>query len=366
MLVTDPTHPILGYALEVGRRWMLILTVTLSGLSAGVVAISLSRPVYEADLTLYVVPKISPNQSPDMASRYAVDMIPTYLELLRSDLLAHKVKDTSKSVLTTTQIQDTITTRSTSGSSVMHIAVRDWRPQEALQIADAIGNDFPIIVDQLDSSEGTRSVTISVVSPAGLQPSPVAPDRVRDVIMGGAAGLIAGLLAVWLLQSRGPRVHGVSDLRRLIDAPVLGLVASGNEQVPVQATAIGLRLKNVRTLALLGPAPRTGSEVTAAVMATLQIGMSPLRLLDMTDVGELAAIQHLTSDGSAETSSSEVLVIDGIVNFSPIVPIVAAQCDAALIVGVANWTRQKQITDLQAQLRVAGAAVIGGILIEDN
>lgn len=367
MVLTDPSHPLLGYALEVGRRWMLMVTLVLAGLSVGVVAISSNHPTYEADLTLYVAPRISPNQSPEMASEYAIGLIPTYLELLHSEALAREVKDTSKSALTTGQIEDTITTASTSGSAVIQIAVRDWRPQQALGIAHAIGDDFPSIIDRLDNSGGSKSVTISVVSPAALQSVPVAPDRVRDLTIGGTAGLIAGLLTVWFLQSLGPMVNDASDLSRLIDAPVLRLVAGGDQQISVDATAIGLGLRNVRTLAVLGPASGTGSEVAAAVMETLQSGMLRLRPLDMADApSELAATRHLAPAGSAATTNSEVLVIDGIMNRSPIMPVLAARCDAALVVGVAARTRQKHIADLRAQLRSAGAAVIGGILIEVN
>jgi Mrp family chromosome partitioning ATPase/capsular polysaccharide biosynthesis protein len=101
-----------------------------------------------------------------------------------------------------------------------------------------------------------KVVTVAqVASPAGIPSSPSGPHLILNIIIGGALGLVLGLLAVWFLESLDRRLRRPDETAALIGLPVIGVVpkrglgrAPGKDKDAASISAFRMLRTNVRYL----------------------------------------------------------------------------------------------------------------------
>lgn len=234
------------------ERWKIVaLCLVLGVLGAGVATYFAPRE-YSSDITLYVSLQGSAEDSDEayQANELAKERVLSYQPLLTDERVTQAVIDRLGLPMTPAELAQHITVTVDSDSVVMTAAVRDSTPQGAADVANALAAEFVGLVGQLEEPIGPTTapaapapgqpappapepakIGAEIIRPATPQPTPVSPDTPFNLALGGALGLLLGVLGLVIREARDHSVRSVSELNRLAPAPVLAEIAH-DRQVP--------------------------------------------------------------------------------------------------------------------------------------
>jgi len=349
--------------------------IIMLGVGAAAVALSVTPPVYRADVDFYVTGTVAPRESPRTASDIVIARIPSYLELLHSDMLSDAVsadraiaqKEGRRAA--SREIAASIAATSPDQTAVIRVVVRNRSPNDTLLIAQAIAIDFPRVVDRLDNAGDRAIVRISVLSPARLQPYPDSPDRLQWLLIGGVVGLAAGLMTLWIRHALDSTLHTAVEVADLLGAPVLAVVERSNllgwgrghddtnDGLQLLGTAVdrALQSRSARQVLVVGAGAGTAA-VARELGTALTRQRRSVRLMTCEEfVGQL-------DQQPCRADTNELVVVDGGDDPGSASAVwTAAECGAVLVATAAGRTRAAQLRDSVSGLRLVHAKVIGGV-----
>jgi succinoglycan biosynthesis transport protein ExoP len=209
-------------------HWVLIAVFTaVCILAAG--AYTLTREsVYAADTQLFVSAKsetsgVSPSEvyQGGLASQSRAD---SYARIVSSPPVVDAVIEELDLSRSTASVQSAITATVPSGTVLIDVTVEDESPQQAKEIADALGEEFPRFVDTLERAPETDEspVEITVTSPAVLPRSPESLPTAVYLVAGGLLGLILGVAAAVVREVLDTRIRDDDAAEAVAGARVLG------------------------------------------------------------------------------------------------------------------------------------------------
>jgi capsular exopolysaccharide synthesis family protein len=248
---------------------LLIGTTLLGLLLAGVLNATTVR-TYESSTELFVAATNTTDApSAYQGSLFTQARIASYAEVLTSNQLAQRVVDDTGLPLTAGQVAGKITATPIPKTDILSVTVTDTSAERAQQIATSIGRQFPVRVAELETSDGAQgpAVEASTVEPPSYQPEPVSPATVRNLLLGAALGLLAGV-ALALLRERSDRsVQDEDDVRKATGAPLVSRIAENRRlaQIPVaraldQQSPVARAFRAIR-VDLMGPGRGTAPRV---------------------------------------------------------------------------------------------------------
>jgi capsular exopolysaccharide synthesis family protein len=207
-------------------RW-LIICVTIAVAVLGAVAVTLlTTPRYQASTRLFV--STTAGGSVDAVytgNRFSQERVASYTELLMGETLAQRTiaklgldmsaKELRKSVKATAKV-DTV---------LINVMVTDESPVRARDIADALSDEFVVMVRELETPEdGTMpDARVVVEQRASIPEAPVSPKTARNLLGGLALGVLLGIGLAFL---RDRLDNTVKERKTLEDITGVGLVGS--------------------------------------------------------------------------------------------------------------------------------------------
>jgi capsular exopolysaccharide synthesis family protein len=220
--------------LELTRaRWPSLLAGLLLGLLVGVGVTVLMPPKYSAAATIFVSAR-SPNG--DLADAVeggdlSAQRMATYIEVLRSDRLAAEVATRLGDGVSADEVSDKITASSTPDTLFLTATVVDQSPQRAADIANLVADGFIDNVAELEAPDLATApfVTARTFQRAVPPTSPTEPRPVLNIALGLVLGLIAGIGLALLRNAFDQSIRSRDQLRRALDAPVLGMIGADND-----------------------------------------------------------------------------------------------------------------------------------------
>ena len=257
------------------RRWWLITlcAVVVLGASAGFAW--LQTPKYAAHVKLFVSTRAGGDPTATFnGGQFAQARVKSYADILSSDLVVGAVKRQLQLPESVADLQKKITASAPLDTVVIDVTVTDTDPTRARDIAAAVGNQFTLPADQLETPQGQRlsAVKVTVVEPASLPGSPVSPDKTLFLALGLLVGLVVGVGAAVLWAALDSTVSDRDEAAELTAAPVLGALPSERKAngAPVVATGdyfapLAEAFRQLRTnLRFLGPERTRSLVVTSA------------------------------------------------------------------------------------------------------
>ncbi|MFQ1003406.1 polysaccharide biosynthesis tyrosine autokinase [Modestobacter sp. SSW1-42] len=163
----------------------------------------------------------------------------SYAEVLTSQELAQRVVAATGLPLTAREVAGKVAATPLPETVVLDVVVTDTSAERAQLIATALAQQFIQRVSELEAPANATSpvVSITVLQPADLDPTPVSPDTAGNLWRGAAVGLVLGI-AVVLVRSRLDRtVREVDDVEQATGAPVIGRVFADRELARKPLTA---------------------------------------------------------------------------------------------------------------------------------
>lgn len=204
------------------RTWLIIiLTVISIGISAGISFYALT-PIYQAQTQILV------NQNNSSGEVYSwqttetdLRLINTYNVIITSPVILTPVIDALNLNLTPAQLTKQISIFNENDSKVVNIRVENPNPSKAVDISNKVAEVFKEQIPQL-----MRVDNISILSVAKLSenPTPIKPNKMLNIAIGGLIGLMLGIGLSFLLEFLDMTIKSERDVEDYLELPVIGMV----------------------------------------------------------------------------------------------------------------------------------------------
>jgi capsular polysaccharide biosynthesis protein len=222
------------------RKWLIIITVLLCG-TAGY-AIASKPPQYVARATLYVGSRsisFDPAEgelSNDRAT--AIDrLVLTFSYMVDSEPIAARAADEVGIDRSATEIVEATTAAPEPATQLLYIDVTDSDPAIAQGLANGLADSFVDAVQEFEPGdlEGAVPRLPAYVYQRALLPTEPQPNSaLQSVLLGSMFGLLLSCGFVFLLDYLNVTIRSVNDAERRLELPVLGVIPSLGDDLPVE------------------------------------------------------------------------------------------------------------------------------------
>lgn len=213
------------YLRAIRAHWRLAVVVVLLAIGAAGFATYRTTPLYAASIQLFVS---TPGTS-DAATAYQGDLfsqqrVTSYAQLMGGERLATRIVDSLDLDDSPGAVSDAITASVIPETVILQATVLDASPEQAAAIATAVGEEFPLLVADLETPPGQElaTVKVTVVEAAEVPTSPVSPSLVRNLGLAAILGLLAGIGLALLREQLDNTVKRPQEVEELADSAVIG------------------------------------------------------------------------------------------------------------------------------------------------
>lgn len=211
------------------KRLNLIVLITMAAvLISGIVSYFVLTPIYQSSTQLLVNQAKSdqPFANPGEIQTN-LQLINTYNVIIKSPAILDQVNEDLNLGMTVGQLNEKITVQSEKDSQVVNVTVQDPDPNQAAEIANQVATVFQKeIVDIMN----VDNVSILAKAEVGENASPVKPQPLLNIAIAFVVGLMAGVGIAFLLEYLDNTVKTEQDVEKLLGLPVLGSIATFEEQ----------------------------------------------------------------------------------------------------------------------------------------
>jgi capsular exopolysaccharide synthesis family protein len=203
-------------------RWVTVC-VTWAVIVGGAVALTLlTTPLYQASTRLVVSTNSSDVYTGTLSSQQRVG---SYAKLLTGKTLAQRTIDKLHLNMSADELQARVKASAAPVTVLIDVSVLDPSPVQARDIADALSDEFVVMVREIETPEegGKPDARVVVEQHASLPTKPVIPNRTRNVSIGLALGL---LLGIGLAVLRDRFDNTIKDQEILEQTTGVGVVAN--------------------------------------------------------------------------------------------------------------------------------------------
>jgi capsular exopolysaccharide synthesis family protein len=207
-------------------RWITVcVTVLVAVIGAGIVTL-LTTPLYQASTRLFVsTAGGSTITDTYQGNRVSQERVISYSQLLTGRTLAQRTIDKLGLDTTSAELQAHVTASARPDTVLITVQVLDESPVQARDIANALSDEFVVLVRELETPEDGSAPDSRVVveERASIPESPVVPKAMRNF----AVGLICGaLLGIGLAVVRDMLDNTVKSRESVEEITGHGLVGS--------------------------------------------------------------------------------------------------------------------------------------------
>jgi capsular exopolysaccharide synthesis family protein len=214
-------------------RWVIVC-VTIAVAVLGAVAVtSLTTPLYQASTRLFV--STTAGASPSdlyQGTLFSQQRVISYTKLLEGKSLAQRTVDKLHLDMNAADLQKNIKATSAPDTVLIDVSVLDQSPVRARDIADALSDEFVVMVGELETPEdGTRpDARVVVEQHASIPEGPVIPKPTRNIAIGLALGVLLGIGLAILRDRLDNTVKNREILEEVTDAGLIATIPFAKER----------------------------------------------------------------------------------------------------------------------------------------
>jgi capsular exopolysaccharide synthesis family protein len=177
-------------------RWIIVCVTVAIGAAAAVAVTLVTTPQYEASTRLFVSTTSSTSVSDIyQGNRFSQERVASYTEILMGETLAQRTIAKMGLDMRPKELQGRITASAKIDTVLIDVAVRDASPIRARDIADALSDEFVVMVSELETRQdaSTPDARAIVEQRASIPEEPVSPKPLLNLAIGLAAGVLLGV-----------------------------------------------------------------------------------------------------------------------------------------------------------------------------
>jgi len=209
------------------NRWITVL-VTMVVAVAGAAAITLlTTPFYEASTRLFVSTTSRTSVSEIyQGNLFSQERVASYTELLTGKTVAKRTIAKLGLDMKPEELQQRVKASAQLDTVLIDVSVRDESPVRARDIADALSDEFVLMVRELETPEdGTRADARVIVEQRAVVPEfPVSPKTKLNLLLGAALGVFFGVGLAFVRDRLDNTVKERDAIEELTGVGVVGSI----------------------------------------------------------------------------------------------------------------------------------------------
>jgi succinoglycan biosynthesis transport protein ExoP len=210
------------------EQWIVIGFVVLLAAAGAGATWWLRPPEYTAQLTFYVSAQaVDTTNAAYQGSLLSQQRVSSYVELVTNPRVSQEVVRRLGLAASPEAVAERITATSAADSVLIDVLVVDRSPQQAADVANAVGTAFPELVAELERPsvpDGVPPVAVRVVQPASVPTAPSSISLPVTLALGVLAGAAAGAGIGLARKAVDTTIRLPEDLRAATEAPNLGTI----------------------------------------------------------------------------------------------------------------------------------------------
>jgi capsular exopolysaccharide synthesis family protein len=208
-------------------RWLTVLACVLIALIAAILTTLMTTPIYQASTRLFV--SSTGGQSMNdiyQGNRLSQERIASYTEIIRGETLAQRTVDKLNLDMSADALRAKIQATSKLDTVLIDVKVTDASPIRARDLANALSDDFVVMIRELETpSPGVRpDARVVVEQRASIPDYPITPKKKRNIAAGLAAGLALGIGLALLREMLDNTVKDRETLEQITGVGMVGSV----------------------------------------------------------------------------------------------------------------------------------------------
>lgn len=271
-------------------RWLIVCSTIVVALLGAVAINLLTTPLYEASTRLFVSTTSGATLAETyQGNRFSQERVLSYTELLMGETLAQRTIDKLDLDMDADELRENVTASSKPDTVLIDVKVRDESPVRARDLADALSEEFVVLVKELETPEdGSRAdARVVVEQRAGIPDEPVVPKTGRNIVVALVIGTILGIALAVLRDVLDNTLKDRDTLETITGSGVVGsipldrerrkepAISFDNDNSPIaeafRALRTNLQFLNVdnppRVIAVTSSMPSEGKSTTALNIA---------------------------------------------------------------------------------------------------
>jgi receptor protein-tyrosine kinase len=222
------------YAKVLRNRWITVCVTILATLLAAVAYTLQTTPVYEASTRLFASTSTRGTSGSDLyqGNRLSQERVISYAELLKGATLAQRTIDKLGLDMTAEQLRGNIKARAKPDTVLIDVGVLDQSPVRARDIANAMSDEFVVMVRELETEEdGAKPDARVVVEQRASIPSyPVSPKKFRNLVAALGFGLLLGVALAFLRDLLDNTTKDRETLENITGVGLVGTIPLDKER----------------------------------------------------------------------------------------------------------------------------------------
>lgn len=214
------------FAKVLRTRWLTISVTILVAVLAAVAYSLLTTPLYQASTRLYVSTSAG-SSAADLyqGNRLSQERVLSYTQLLTGETLAQRTIDKLGVNISAATLQSRVTATAKPDTVLIDVSVLDESPVRARDIANALSDEFVVLVSELETPKpgATPDARVVVEQRASIPSKPAIPKTARNIAVGLGFGVLAG---VGLAILRDTLDNTVKDRQTVEEIANVGLVGT--------------------------------------------------------------------------------------------------------------------------------------------
>lgn len=214
-------------------RWLTVSVTVAVAVLAAVVFSLLTTPLYQASTRLFV----STNGGATLAETYqgnrvSQDRVLSYANLITGETLAQRTIDKLGLDATAGELSAKVSANAKLDTVLIDVSVLDESPVRARDIANALSDEFVVMVRELETPDNGAppSARVVVEQRASIPARPVVPKTARNIAAGFALGLALGLALAVLRDLLDNTVKNRETLEEITGSGIVGSIPLDKER----------------------------------------------------------------------------------------------------------------------------------------
>jgi len=223
-------------------RWVTVCVAILVAVLGALAFTLLTTPLYQASTRLYV----SATGGTSVAEMYqgnrlSQERVLSYSELIMGETLAQRTIDKLGLDMTAAALRKNVTASAKPDTVLLDVDVLDESPVRARDIANALSDEFVVMVRELETpADGSRpDARVVVEQHASIPVKPASPNMTRNLLVGLAVGVVLGIGLALVRDRLDNTVKGRDALEEITGVGLVGTVPLDKERRKEPAISFG-------------------------------------------------------------------------------------------------------------------------------
>lgn len=215
---------LLYYMRLIRRNWLLVLFSLVLAVAAASFVTAHTPPRYVATITMLVS---GHDREGSLSTAYQAGMlsqqrVQSYAELLTSRRVIEKITEGDD----VQRLQGNITAESIPDTVLIRATVTDTVPARAAQLANALGTEFPRLINEIErpTPRSRASVSVTLVDRADLPVTPVSPRPLVNLALAVMIALFLALGSLVLRDRLDTTIKSDKALQQAAKTAILGII----------------------------------------------------------------------------------------------------------------------------------------------